>query len=138
MKDLEKEIKKLTESFVKELVALLTEKEEVNEVKEEIDTSNKEIKEAIMENWNTMIADKFRLSRISEVNDTRLSNYKARLKECGGDKSLFWNTVYHKLSTNNFYTGNNNRGWKAGIDFFLTRSKFIPMLEEYKQVNKIQ
>lgn len=137
MKDLEKEIKKLTESFVKELVALLTEKEEVNEVKEE-NISNKEIKEAIMENWNTMIADKFRLSRISEVNDTRLSNYKARLKECGGDKSLFWNTVYHKLSTNNFYTGNNNRGWKAGIDFFLTRSKFIPMLEEYKQVNKIQ
>lgn len=137
MKDLEKEIKKLTESFVKELVALLTEKEEVNEVKEE-NTSNKEIKEAIMENWNNMIADKFRLSRISEVNDTRLSNYKARLKECGGDKSLFWNTVYHKLSTNNFYTGNNNRGWKAGIDFFLTRSKFIPMLEEYKQVNKIQ
>lgn len=137
MKDLEKEIKKLTESFVKELVALLTEKEEVNEVKEE-NISNKEIKEAIMENWNTMIADKFRLSRISEVNDTRLSNYKARLKECCGDKSLFWNTVYHKLSTNNFYTGNNNRGWKAGIDFFLTRSKFIPMLEEYKQVNKIQ
>lgn len=137
MKDLEKEIKKLTESFVKELVALLTEKEEVNEVKEE-NISNKEIKEAIMENWNTMIADKFKLSRISEVNDTRLSNYKARLKECGGDKSLFWNTVYHKLSTNNFYTGNNNRGWKAGIDFFLTRSKFIPMLEEYKQVNKIQ
>lgn len=137
MKDLEKEINKLTESFVKELVALLTEKEEVNEVKEE-NISNKEIKEAIMENWNTMIADKFRLSRISEVNDTRLSNYKARLKECGGDKSLFWNTVYHKLSTNNFYTGNNNRGWKAGIDFFLTRSKFIPMLEEYKQVNKIQ
>lgn len=137
MKDLEKEIKKLTESFVKELVALLTEKEEVNEVKEE-NISNKEIKEAIMENWNIMIADKFRLSRISEVNDTRLSNYKARLKECGGDKSLFWNTVYHKLSTNNFYTGNNNRGWKAGIDFFLTRSKFIPMLEEYKQVNKIQ
>lgn len=137
MKDLEKEIKKLTESFVKELVALLTEKEEVNEVKEE-NISNKEIKEAIMENWNNMIADKFRLSRISEVNDTRLSNYKARLKECGGDKSLFWNTVYHKLSTNNFYTGNNNRGWKAGIDFFLTRSKFIPMLEEYKQVNKIQ
>lgn len=137
MKDLEKEIKKLTESFVKELVALLTEKEEVNEVKEE-NTSNKEIKEAIMENWNTMIADKFKLSKISEVNDTRLSNYKARLKECGGDKSLFWNTVYHKLSTNNFYTGNNNRGWKAGIDFFLTRSKFIPMLEEYKQVNKIQ
>lgn len=137
MKDLEKEIKKLTESFVKELVALLTEKEEVNEVKEE-NISNKEIKEAIMENWNTMIADKFRLSRISEVNDTRLSNYKARLKECGGDKSLFWNTVYHKLSTNNFYTGNNNRGWKAGIDFFLTRSKFIAMLEEYKQVNKIQ
>lgn len=137
MKDLEKEIKKLTESFVKELVALLTEKEEVNEVKEE-NISNKEIKEAIMENWNTMIADKFRLSRISEVNDTRLSNYKARLKECGGNKSLFWNTVYHKLSTNNFYTGNNNRGWKAGIDFFLTRSKFIPMLEEYKQVNKIQ
>lgn len=137
MKDLEKEIKKLTESFVKELVALLTEKEEVNEVKEE-NISNKEIKEAIMENWNTMIADKFRLSRISEVNDTRLSNYKARLKECGGDKSLFWNTVYHKLSINNFYTGNNNRGWKAGIDFFLTRSKFIPMLEEYKQVNKIQ
>ena len=137
MKDLEKEIKKLTESFVKELVALLTEKEGVNEVKEE-NTSNKEIKEAIMENWNTMIADKFKLSKISEVNDTRLSNYKARLKECGGDKSLFWNTVYHKLSTNNFYTGNNNRGWKAGIDFFLTRSKFIPMLEEYKQVNKIQ
>lgn len=137
MKDLEKEIKKLTESFVKELVALLTEKEEVNEVKEE-NISNKEIKEAIMENWNTMIADKFRLSRISEVNDTRLSNYKARLKECDGNKSLFWNTVYHKLSTNNFYTGNNNRGWKAGIDFFLTRSKFIPMLEEYKQVNKIQ
>lgn len=137
MKDLEKEIKKLTESFVKELVALLTEKEEVNEAKEE-NISNKEIKEAIMENWNTMIADKFRLSRISEVNDTRLSNYKARLKECGGDKSLFWNTVYHKISTNNFYTGNNNRGWKAGIDFFLTRSKFIPMLEEYKQVNKIQ
>lgn len=137
MKDLEKEIKKLTESFVKELVALLTEKEEVNEVKEE-NISNKEIKEAIMENWNTMIADKFKLSKISEVNDTRLSNYKARLKECGGDKSLFWNTVYHKLSTNNFYTGNNNRGWKAGIDFFLTRSKFIPMLEEYKQVNKIQ
>lgn len=137
MKDLEKEIKKLTESFVKELVALLTEKEESNEVKEE-NISNKEIKEAIMENWNTMIADKFKLSRISEVNDTRLSNYKARLKECGGDKSLFWNTVYHKLSTNNFYSGNNNRGWKAGIDFFLTRSKFIPMLEEYKQVNKIQ
>lgn len=137
MKDLEKEIKKLTENFVKELVALLTEKEEVNEVKEE-NISNKEIKEAIMENWNTMIADKFKLSKISEVNDTRLSNYKARLKECGGDKSLFWNTVYHKLSTNNFYTGNNNRGWKAGIDFFLTRSKFIPMLEEYKQVNKIQ
>ena len=134
----EKEVKKLVENFVKDLLALFEKVD--NQVENEaipVD-NNRDIKEAIMENWNAMIADKFRLSRISEVNDTRLSNYKARLKECGGDKGLFWDTVYHKLSTNNFYTGNNNRGWKAGIDFFLTRSKFLPMLEEYKQMNKIQ
>ena len=134
----EKEVKKLVENFVKDLLALFENVDKKVENEAIPVDNNREIKDAIMENWNTMIADKFRLSRISEVNDTRLSNYKARLKECGGDKSLFWNTVYHKLSTNNFYTGNNNRGWKAGIDFFLTRSKFLPMLEEYKQVNKIQ
>lgn len=134
----EKEVKKLVENFVKDLLALFEKIDKEFENEAIPVDNNREIKEAIMENWNTMIADRFKLSRISEVNDTRLSNYKARLKECGGDKSLFWNTVYHKLSTNNFYTGNNNRGWKAGIDFFLTRSKFLPMLEEYKQVNKIQ
>ena len=130
----EKEVKKLVENFVKDLLALFEKIDKEFENEAIPVDNNREIKEAIMENWNTMIADRFKLSRISEVNDTRLSNYKARLKECGGDKSLFWNTVYHKLSTNNFYTGNNNRGWKAGIDFFLTRSKFLPMLEDRKSV----
>lgn len=101
-------------------------------------TERKENEESkILNNWNK-IADKFGLAKISLVSKTRLQHYKARIQECNEDSNLFWNVIYSKLENDKkgFFTGNNDRGWKADFDYFTTQSKFIKILEEYNERNK--
>ncbi|MFC1739479.1 hypothetical protein ACFL1G_10585 [Planctomycetota bacterium] len=70
----------------------------------------------LREYWNS----KENLPKIRAFTDQRKKKLDARMKE-----KLFvdnWHEIIDKISESSFCTGNNKRGWKAGIDWVLKNS----------------
>jgi hypothetical protein len=63
------------------------------------------------------------------LTETRKKKFKQRLRECGGLAG--WNAALEKLSASAFMRGNNDRGWRADLDFILQEKSFTRLLEGF-------
>lgn len=66
------------------------------------------------------------LPRCTVITDTRRSKIKKILKKYSKTQIL---QVFNNLESSDFCKGNNDRGWKANIDFILREDKFVSVLE---------
>lgn len=57
----------------------------------------------------------------------RASKLKARLADAGGLDG--WRAALQRAAGNPFMAGDNERGWKADLDFFLRQSSFTKLIE---------
>jgi hypothetical protein len=57
----------------------------------------------------------------------RRSQLGARLKECGGLTG--WEREMRRAATCPHLIGKNDRGWKASLDFFLRKDRFLKLME---------
>ena len=92
---------------------------------EDIPDSSDECRPAL-EAYNAT-AEQIGLPKAQKLTDTRRSRLKARLKDCGGLEG--WEFALAKMRDSPFLRGENDRGWKADLDFLLTQSKFVKLME---------
>lgn len=76
--------------------------------------------------YNAMAVDAG-LPEAIKLSQKRKASIKARLKDVGGLDG--WSKLLQKVSASPHCTGQNNRGWKADLDFIITESKFINIIE---------
>lgn len=82
--------------------------------------------ESCVELYN-QTAKKHDLPLAQKITTPRKQKLKARLNDCGGVGG--WIAALEKLAASSFCTGNNDRGWRADIDFLLQESSFIKLME---------
>lgn len=87
------------------------------------DTS--EIAEAVSA-WNAL-ADDVGLAKVQRVTDARAKALRLRLRECGGIEG--WNGALAKIRGSPFLLGQNDRGWRADLDFLCKPSSFVKIME---------
>ena len=68
----------------------------------------------------------FNLSKLSKLTDNRIKAIKKLLKNYTYEEII---TVFDNANNSEFLKGNNDRGWKANIDFILREDKFVNILE---------
>ena len=68
----------------------------------------------------------FNLPKISKLTDSRIKAIKKILKKYSEEEII---TVLATANNSAFLTGDNDRGWKANIDFILREDKFVNILE---------
>lgn len=83
--------------------------------------------DTIIKGWNE-IANKYGLSPITTITPTRMSHFKQRCAEAGGQE-MFFKIVENAVKASEFLRGKNNKRWKAGFDFFLQQSSFVKSAE---------
>jgi biotin operon repressor len=64
---------------------------------------------------------------IREFTPERQKQLRARLKDCGGLTG--WEREMRRAATCPHLIGKNDRGWKANLDFFLRKDRFLKLME---------
>jgi hypothetical protein len=86
--------------------------------------------------WNEM-ASECGLPRCDVLNATRKRSLAKRLAECAGLDG--WRYALAQIRGSPFLLGENDRGWRADIDFVLTQSKFTKLMEGgYDRSSRVQ
>ena len=67
------------------------------------------------------------LPKAQRLTDTRRSALRLRLEECGGLDG--WEAALAKIRGSPFLRGENERGWRANLDFLLRQSNFTKLME---------
>jgi hypothetical protein len=88
-------------------------------------TLSSEVSQAI-EEWNTL-AEELDLPRAQRLTASRKSKLRARLKDVGGIGG--WRAAMEKVREAAFLRGENDRGWKANLDFLLQESSLTKLME---------
>ena len=91
------------------------------------------LKAKVLQWWNVM-APGFDLAEIREISKTRLMKLKARIRQIG-TLNRFESAVEDAVADSAFLRGQNNRGWRADFDFFLSEGNFLKAIEG-KYTNK--
>jgi DNA-binding transcriptional regulator YhcF (GntR family) len=78
------------------------------------------------EAYNDLAAE-LGLPKAQALNDQRKSKIRQRLGECGGLTG--WLDALGKIRGSPFLRGDNDRGWKASLDFLLQQSSFTRLME---------
>ena len=73
------------------------------------------------------IASELGLSKAQAMTDERRQKIRQRLNECGGMAG--WLTALDRIRQSQFLLGDNDRGWKASLDFILQRASFTRLME---------
>lgn len=76
--------------------------------------------------WNDL-CKKISLPQCQKITAARKAATRARLKECNGIEG--WKAMLEIVENNPFFHGDNDRGWKANIDFVLKEGKFAKIME---------
>lgn len=76
--------------------------------------------------WNETAAE-FGLPKAQVLTGARKANLTARLKDCGGIDG--WRDAMGKIRDAPHLLGENDRGWRADLDFVLRKDKFIKLME---------
>jgi len=84
--------------------------------------------------WNDL-CKKIGTVQCQKVTAARRASLRKRLKDCGGIEG--WKSMIEIVENNPFFIGDNNRGWKANIDFILKEGKFTKIMEGgYNELGK--
>ena len=67
------------------------------------------------------------LSRVQKLTGKRQAAIRRRLYDCGGLDG--WRAACQRVADSPFLLGDNDRGWKADLDFLATESKFTKLME---------
>jgi hypothetical protein len=79
-------------------------------------------------------AKKHALPIAKKITKTRTQKIKARLKDAGGIDG--WKNALDKVAMNPWLLGDNDRGWKADLDFLCQEKSFTKLMEgSYDQPN---
>jgi biotin operon repressor len=73
------------------------------------------------------LASELGLPKAQTFNASRKAKIKQRLNECGG--LIGWMDALAKIRGSPFLCGDNDRGWKANLDFVLQQSSFTRLME---------
>lgn len=73
------------------------------------------------------LAEELGLSKAQAFTDERRTKIRQRLNECGGLSG--WMDAMLKIRGSPFLCGDNDRGWKASLDFLLQKSSFTRLME---------
>ena len=103
-----------------------TETETETETEKKIGPSGPDPVLVAFQDWNKLAAE-IGLAQASKLTDTRRRQLKARLSECGG--IIGWVKVMAAIRESPFLKGENDRGWKADLDFVLQPSSFVKIQE---------
>ena len=76
--------------------------------------------------WNDL-CKKIGTTQCQKLTTARKASTKARLKDCSGIEG--WKSMLEIVENNPFFHGENDRGWKANIDFVLKEGKFAKIME---------
>ena len=82
--------------------------------------------ELAFQSWN-ILAHELGLAKAIKLSDGRRRQMKHRLKEAGGLEG--WKAAIYKIRKSAFLMGQNDRGWKADLDFVLRESRFTKLIE---------
>ena len=86
---------------------------------------DREIEEAI--SLYNVMAKENGLAVAQRVNGVRSRKIMARLKDCGGIGG--WKAALEKVAGNPWLKGENDRGWRADIDFMAQEKSFTKLME---------
>lgn len=89
--------------------------------------------EVFRESWNVM-AEKHGLPQCRQMTDKRKVAFKARWKDPGWRRD--YAEAISKVPASEFLLGNNGRGWKADIDWFLSPDSVTKILEQKYDGNR--
>lgn len=81
---------------------------------------------AAFDAYNAM-AERAGIPQAQAMTDKRKSAIRARLKSAGGIDG--WMVALGKVENSPHCTGQNDRGWKADLDFICTEAKFVNIME---------
>lgn len=84
-----------------------------------------EVRQAV-EAWNDL-AEERGLAKCQKLTDARRSQIRRRLQDSGGIEG--WRSALDLVRDSPFLLGQNDRKWKADIDFLLKESKFTKLME---------
>lgn len=76
--------------------------------------------------YNDM-ASRAGLPQAQALTEKRKSALRGRLKDAGGIDG--WRVALEKVAASPLCTGQNDRGWRADLDFICTQSKFVNIME---------
>jgi hypothetical protein len=102
-----------------------TEAEAKTESETEKEAAPSEVQEAF--DMYNATAERCALAKAQKLTKARVSKIRARLKDCGGLEG--WATALEKINQSRFCLGDNDRGWKADLDFMLQESSFVKLME---------
>ena len=102
--------------------------------KEKKDTIQKKESKTSPESFIAYWSSKTNLPRVRRMTDERKKKLGVRLEE--KDFANHWQETIDKISQSAFCTGNNDRGWKASIDWLLVNSTNYVKVLEGKYNNK--
>ncbi len=91
-----------------------------------LDNDKKNAELLFLAAWNVM-AQETGLARCQKFTTQRRGKFRAREKDAGGLSGVLQGL--EKLKSSPFLCGDNDRGWKADIDFFLRESSFTKLME---------
>lgn len=73
------------------------------------------------------LADEIGLPKAQRFTESRRTALRLRLEECGGLEG--WAVALAKIRGSPFLRGENDRGWRASLDFMLRQSSFTKIME---------
>jgi hypothetical protein len=88
---------------------------------------------AALEQWNALAAE-IGLPVAQHVTRQRSDRLRKRLTECGGLEG--WAAALAKVRDSPFLRGENNRHWRADLDFMLQESSFVKVMEGKYDCNR--
>ena len=78
------------------------------------------------DNYN-VVAESCGLPKARFLTPTRRAKIQKRLRDIGGLDA--WNEALAKLEVNTWMHGDNDRGWRASLDFMMQESSLLKLLE---------
>lgn len=81
--------------------------------------------EDVVDAWNDLAKDRD-LPKVLKITPARRKQIQARIREYSPDD---WSTALTAIYKSKFLCGDNDRGWKANIDFLLQPSSFVKLIE---------
>lgn len=99
-----------------------------------LEAEKKDLVSEAVEVYNEM-ANQVGLPLCQKITKQRKSKISARLSDAGGIEG--WKCAIDKITQNKFFLGNNDRGWRASIDFLCQEQSFTKLMEGFYDEQRV-